>query len=122
MGEHGERVMTPKADRFPGRQQAADPVLGIDAKGECEGIADPCPRNGRRDIHSCDIGHQSSRDHLYGQGQESEKGPYGHACRKPLPIWVPKLCIKKPVSHASMEPCSTNVLGPRQMAQVFAEF
>ena len=122
MGEHGKRIMAPKADRFPSRQQAADPILRIDAKGECERIADPSAGYSRWDIHACDIGHQGRREHLDRERKEGKKSPHGHAGSKSLPSGMPKLWSKKTFTQAPVEPGSTDVLGPRQMSQVFAEF
>lgn len=122
MREHCKCIMAPKADGFASRQQAADPVLGIDAKGECERIADPCARNSRRDIHACDVSHQCRRQHLDREREEGKKCPHGHARSKSLPSGMPELWSKKTFAQAPVEPGSTDVLGPRHMSQVFAEF
>jgi hypothetical protein len=94
--------------------------LEIDAKGKCEGVADPSARNGRRYIRPQEEGCQRRSDHLDRQRHERKKGSDCHSQGKFLTRGMPQFIRKKALSKNPMNPCATDMLSARQVAQVSA--
>ena len=104
-----------------GEDEAADPVLYVNEKRECERIRNPSRCDGGGHIDPRDVGDEAGGQHLKWRWHEGEKCSHGEPCCEALSRGVPEFLREQAIAKPAVKPRAPEILHAREMPQILTK-